>query len=409
MTAISGIFNSSQFTTDLEQKSFASMITRLMPNGNAPLFALTSRLAAKTAVQTEHGFFTKTMVFPSFDLTADITNVATTFTVADSSSLVPGQIHRLEETGENVIINTIVSATSIAVTRSVGSVAAAAVAIGAGISEAYQVGNAFEESSDRPTALSVQPVRITNLTQIFRNTWALSGTAAATQVIAGETNIAENRTDCAAFHAGDIEKALFFGQKSEGTRNGSPFRTMDGLHNIVSNLAYYPASYSVPNVSAAGATTNYNQLIGYLDPLFDQSTDPKVANERVLFCGGKAINVLNEVGRLSGQYEIVHGQTDFGLQFSSFKIPRGTFRMVEHPLFNTNAHWSAMAMAVDLSTFATAYLGDRKTQNREFNQNGTPVDSGIDAVGGTLTTEMTCEIRNPPANGIITGLTAGVA
>ena len=38
-----------------------------------------------------------------------------------------------------------------------------------------------------------------------------------------------------------------------------------------------------------------------------------------------------------------------------------------------------------------------------------PVDNGIDAVGGTLTTELTCTIKNPPANAIIYGLTAAAA
>ena len=406
MATYSGIFNTDQFTTDHEKKSFASMITRLMPNGTAPLFALTSKLQDKIAVQTEHGFFTKTMVFPSFNLTADILAGATVFQVTDTSTLVPGQIHRFEETGENIIINSVDSAAQITVGRSIGSVAAAAIAVAGDISEAYQVGNAFEESSVRPTALSITPVRITNLTQTFRNTWALSGSAQATQVIAGDTNVAENKRDAAAFHAGDIEKALFFGQKSQGTRNGQPFRTMDGLHNIVSDLTYYPPSYSVANVSVAGATTNYDQLLGFLDPVFDQSTDPKIANERVLFCGGSALNVINGIGRLHGQYEIVEGQTSFGLQFRSFKIPRGTFHMIEHPLFNTNPYWAKMAMAVDLSTFSLAYLGNRKTQDREFNIDGTAVDNGIDAVGGTITTEVTAEIRNPPANAVITELTA---
>lgn len=402
-----GIFNSGHFVQDQAKKSFASMITRLMPNGNAPLFALTSMLNTETAVQVEHGFFTKTMVFPSFDLAADITDSATTFTVVSTENLLPGQIHRLQETGENVIINSIVDATHITVTRSVGEVAAAAVAIATDISEAFQVGNAYEEASLRPQALNINPVRITNLTQIFRNTWAISGTAESTQVIVGDTNVAESRQDCAAFHAADIEKALWFGQKSQGYRNGQPFRTMDGLISIVGNIAYYPPSYSVPNVYTAASTTTYTQLVAMLDPLFDQATDPKVANERLLFVGGKARNVINQIGRLNGEYQIVDGQTSFGLQFSTFKIPRGTFRMIEHPLFNTNPYWSAMAAGVDLSTFNVAYLGNRKTQNAEFNMDGKKVDQGIDAVGGSLLTEMTCVVKNPPANGIIYGLTAG--
>jgi hypothetical protein len=38
-----------------------------------------------------------------------------------------------------------------------------------------------------------------------------------------------------------------------------------------------------------------------------------------------------------------------------------------------------------------------------------PVDNGIDAVGGTLTTELTCVIKNPPANTVIYNLTAAAA
>jgi len=65
-----GIFNSGQLTQDLAKKSFASMITRLMPNGTAPLFGMTSMLSSDTAVQVEHGFFTKTMLFPQLTVSA---------------------------------------------------------------------------------------------------------------------------------------------------------------------------------------------------------------------------------------------------------------------------------------------------------------------------------------------------
>lgn len=403
-----GLLNTAALTQDLAKKSFAAMITRLMPNGTAPLFGLTSMLQEETAVQVEHGFFTKTMLFPQVQVSAaGQASGDTTWTVTSTTNLLPGMILRVDTTGENVLVNSIISATQLTVTRAVGTVAAAAV--GANVF-AWQVGNAYEEASLRPGAQNIIPVRVTNLTQVFRNTWTISDTVRATQVIAGDTNIAESRQDCAALHAADIEKALFFGQKFQGTRNGQPFRTMDGLINIVGNLAYYPPSYSVANVFTAGGTTNYTQLDGFLDPAFNQTTDPKVANERVLFVGGVARRVLNNIGRLNGTYMMVDGQTNWGLQFQTFKSSRGTFRMIEHPLFNTNSSWQKMAVAVDLSTFRVAYLGDRKTQNREFNEsNSTVADNGIDAVGGTLTTELTCVVKNPPANTVIQGLTAGAA
>jgi hypothetical protein len=401
-----GIFTTSQLTQDLAKKSFASMITRLMPNGTAPLFGMTSMLASDTAVQTEHGFFTKTMLFPEMTISAGgQTSGDTTFTVASTNNILPGMIMQVSSTLENIIVNAVISSTQLTVTRGLGSTAAAAISASVKL---YQVGNAYEEGSLRPQSLIINPVRITNLTQIFRNTWAITDTVRATMMIAGDTNVAESRQDCAAFHAADIEKGLIFGQKSQGTRNGQAFRTMDGLISITSNLSFYPSYYAAANVNTAGGTTNYTQLETYLDPMFNQTTDPKVANERVLFVGGTARKVINNIGRLNGTYYIVDGQTSYGLQFSTFKTSRGTFRMIEHPLLNSNTTWSKMAIGVDLSSFRIAYLGERNTQNKEFNQDGVEAnDNGIDAVGGTLTTELTTVVKNPPANAVIYNLTAG--
>ena len=408
-----GLFTTTNLTTDLAKKSFAGMITRLMPNGAAPLFGMTSMLQSETAVATEHGFFTKTMLLPQVTFTGAGQLIGdTTFTVVSTANILPGMILQINNSAsrENFIVNSIVSATQLTVTRAVGTVVAAAVPASV---DAYQVGNAFEEASLRPNSLIINPVRITNFTQIFRNTWAISDTIRQTMMIAGDTNVAESRQDCAMFHAADIEKALFFGTKSQGTRNGQPFRTMDGLRAIVGNIAYYPTSYSGVNITTAGGTTNFTQLEAALDPIFNQATDPKVGNERVLFVGGAAKRVINNIGRLNGTYMIVDGQTSYGLQFSTFKTARGTFRMIEHPLFNSNADWAKMAVAVDLSTFRLAYLGDRKTQNKEFNMPDKSdmdvADNGIDAVGGTLTTEVTCVVKNPPANSIVYNLTAAAA
>lgn len=397
-----GIFSTAGFTQDLAVKSFAQMITRLMPNGQAPLFGMTSMLPEETALQVEHGFFTKTMLFPSLTLAAAVANATdTTFTVVSTTNVLPGMLMRAQSTGEVVIVNQVLSPTQVLVGRGIGTTAAA-------ISNSvnlYQTGNAFEESSIRPNALQINPVRITNFTQIFRNTWALSGSAQATQVIAGESTVAENRQDCAAFHAADIEKALFFGTKSQGTRNGQPFRTMDGLLNIISNLSYYPPSYAAVNVFTAAATTSFTQLEAMLDPVFNQATDPKAGNQRVLFVGGQARKVINNIGRVNSTYFINNGENSYGLQFGKFNIARGSFNMVEHPLFNSNADWTKQAVAVDLSTFRTAYLGGRKTKKEEFNMSGQAVDNGIDAVGGTLTSELTCVVKNPPANAWIKDLT----
>lgn len=407
-----GIFHSNNFAQDLDALSFASLITRLMPNGTAPLFTISERLRSATAVNVEHGYYTKTFVNPHFELDANIDNSQTTFTVVSTEYLVPGQVHRLEQTGENVIINSITSATAVVVTRGVGG-GAAAITIASENPRAYQVGTAYEEASVRPSALSINPVRVSNLTQIFRNTWAISGTAEQIKVIAGDTTVSENKTDAAKLHATSIETAAIFGKKSQGTRNGMPFRTMDGLMNIIGNMAYYPPSYSIPNVYTAQSNgTDADTLENYLDPSFNQTTDPTYGNSRILFAGGVAIRALNQIGMLNGSYELVDGQTNWGLRFKTLTLSRGTFELIEHPLFNSNQDWAKLALSLDIPTINFAYLGNRKTMDRPFSGNPgsqVAVDSGIDAIGGTLTTELTLECKNPPANAVIKNLTKGLA
>jgi Family of unknown function (DUF5309) len=401
-----GIFNTGIFSQNQAKLSFETSITRLMPNGTAPLVALSGYFTSEVAVQPEHFFFTKTMLFPSFTLSASALATDTVLNVTSVSNLVPNSMFQVPTTQENIMILSVISGTQISVARGVGSVSAQAISSGVA---AYSAGNAFEEGSLRPPALNINPVRISNYTQIFRNTWALTGTAAATVAAAGDSNVSESRQDCARFHATDIEKQLIFGQKSLGSKNGQPIRTMDGLISVVGNLAYYPSSYSAPNVFTAGSTTNYTQLENYLNPTLNQVTDPAVGNKRLLFVGSQSAVVINNIGRLNSQYMVQSGQTDWGLQFGVFKTSRGEFTVIEHPLLNSNPIWSKMALVVDVSSIRMAWLNGRKTSLMEFNTDGNATDNGIDAVGGTYTSELTMLVKNPPANAVITNLTAAAA
>ena len=396
-----GLLTSASAPSNLNAISFAQAITRLMPNGTAPLFGLTSLLKDETASNIEHGYFTKTMIFPSVTLTSAVADgAATTFAVASTADIVPGDLLMAESTQEIVQVLTVPSSTSITVTRGVGTVAAAAIANSVAL---RTVGNAFEEGSVRPSAVSIIATRYVNNTQIFRNSWAVTKTAAAIPQIAGAGYVSESKQDCAALHAMAIEKALFFGQKFMGTKNGQPFHTMEGIVRRVADAA--PG-----NVTTLGSTTNWTQLEAALDPVLQTVTDPKGGNIRTMFVGGTARRVLHNIARLNASYQITTAETSWGLQIDTIKTPRGTFEIVEHPLFNaygSASAWAKMAVICDLNAFSLAYL--RKTSDAGYNSSGALVDNGIDAEGGTLTTELTCTIKNPAAFGIIYNFTAGAA
>lgn len=397
-----GTWNTASLPADLAKKSFAAAITRLMPNGGAPLFGITALLKEDTAAQIEYGYFSKTMVFPSVTLSANMAAADVVISVTSTANMLPGMVIRVDTTNENMLVVAVLGLTQLQVQRGFGTIAAQAAV---STVNCWMVGNAYEQGSLRPQALSISAVRIVNYTQIFRNSWGLTGTLQATQVIAGGTNVAESRQECAAFHAADIEKALIFGQKFLGTRNGQPISTMDGLINTVQNNAS-------GNITTLGATTNYTQFIAALDPVFQQNTDPMNPNQRILFCGGVARNVIHNLARLNSTYYVQQQETTWGLQYDTIKIPRGTFQIIEHPLFNaygSTSTWAKMAVAVDVATFNLAYMAGRKTNSQEYGTSGTPVDNGIDAVGGTLTTEVTNTVRNPAANAVLYNFTAGAA
>ena len=397
-----GLLSSANAPSNLNAVSFAQAITRLMPNGTAPLFGLTALLKDETASNIEHGYFSKTMIFPALK----INNVggyaagATTFTVDAYTDIVPGDLVRNERTGEIMMINTTPSNVSVTVTRAVGSVAAAAINDD---DDMFTIGNAFEEGSTRPSAVAIIAERYVNNTQIFRNSWAVTKTAAAIPQIAGAGYVSESKQDCAAFHAMAIEKALFFGQKFMGTKNGQPLHTMEGIIARVNAAA-------AGNVTTLGATTNWTQLEAALDKTLQTVTDPKGGNIRTMFVGGTARRVIHNIARLNSTYQIQTTETSWGLQLDMLRTPRGTFEMIEHPLFNaygSAATWAKMAVVCDLNAFSLAYL--RKTSDAGYNASGALVDNGIDAEGGTLTTELTCTIKNPAAFGLLYNFTAAAA
>ena len=282
-----GGFNTSVIPDDLAKKSFPAAITRLMPNGGAPLFGLTALLKEETALQIEHGYYSKTMIFPKVTLAASALVGATTITIDTSdttqttyANLVNGDLLRNDRTGEIVMFQSLAGSTA-TIKRNVGNNGAVAMN---NADVLYHVGNAFEEGSVRPQSVQIVAVRNTNYTQIFRNSWSVSKTLSAIPMIAGNGQVQESKQDCAALHAMSIEKALFWGQKQLSTYNGQPFHTMDGIFSIVA--AQFPSNIVAVNTGGSGSQTTWTTLEAALEKTLQTQTDPKGSPIRTIFCGG---------------------------------------------------------------------------------------------------------------------------
>lgn len=389
-------YNTGHLPEDLAELSFANNIARIMPNGEAPLFAMSGLARKKKALQIEHGYWSKTMQFGKITLGAAVASAtATTITVVDSGSVTANDLIRFNSSFNTSVfvapeimkVVSVDSATSITVIRGFANTTAKT-SISNG-TLAPVIGNAYPEGSPKPPSKAILPQRHLNYTHIFRNGWSQSKTLAKVQQIVGQGTVAENKMDCSQFHSRDIELATFFSRKSQTTdaATGQPIHTMAGIEQLIEE-------HASGNLKEAGATTTYKQLIDMVDSSFDQRMDMMNGNHRVAYCGKKAINVINEIGRLSGNYQIVEGATSFGLKFSRVKLPRGTLDLIEHPIFSVDPEWEKLMVIGELSSFDFAYLEGRDTEVTYINEDPKSTD-GQDASGGVLTTELTIELQNP--------------
>ncbi len=399
-----GFFYTSFNPTELNKKSFSNTIMRLFPNGSAPLYAITGEVNRGKAVSASHGYFTKHMAYAELVANGTLNSSATTMTVDASAGVVAGMVFQVPATRENFRVTSVTSATVVEIERSFGRVAAGSITDN---DVCKLVGNAHPEASLRPTERSLKSVYVPNYTVIIRNAWAISDTAKSSLAEAGFNNVSETKMDCVEMHSTDIEGQLLWGQAVAPTTDPTTSKPIHATQGLVDSIYEHASG----NVQTANATTNYTQLVDLIAPAFAYSSSKSGGGlkERALFCDSTAMKVIHDVGRLAGEVQMTAETTSFGMNFMSFKFYKGTLRLIEHPLFNELATAPGLAVAVDLPSIGIAYLEGRDVKKEDYDGSADGSGSGIDASGGSLTTEFATEFKSPNTCGIINGLTAGAA
>ena len=395
MALTTGIFNTTLNPAELNARSFAANITRLFPNGSAPLLGITAMTPKVKAKSTTHGYFSKTMTFLAFVIGTANVAADVSIDVPSTVGMTAGMVFHNPRTRENIRIESITDSNTIAVKRAAGRVAAADML---DTDELFHIGTAFAEGSNRPTARRLATVYIPNYTQIFRDAWALTDTARASAVEAGYGNVAEDRKECGLFHAINIESTIIWGQPKMDTTGTQPLHYTQGIIDAMEQ-------YAPGNTNTAAATTTYDQLVSMMEPAYTYSADVGNPMERIALGGSRAIRVLNDIGRLYGDIQITQNETQFGMKFQSFQFYKGVVQVKEHPLLNGLGQ-EDMLIVLDPPALRLAYLDGRDTKAEEYGTNGKLLENGTDGVGGSLTTEAAVELVNPYGCAVIYGLTA---
>ena len=167
------------------------------------------------------------------------------------------------------------------------------------------------------------------------------------------------------------------------------------------------------NVHAATGPVSYDDLVDWLEPAFTYSTDLGDQKTRVAFCDATAMKTLMKVGKeYADVVTMTQGETMFGMVFTEFKFYKGRVMLIEHPLFNGLQAINGLMVVVDVPAVKLAYMDGRNAAPENFVLGGTLANNagtalaGVDARGGSLTSELAVELLNPQGCAVITGLTS---
>ena len=376
MAAVAGLRGSGDWATDERPKNFREFILWRNPNGMAPIFALMARVQKESTDDPEFSWWDEPNDIVRLTVNGALGTGDTTVIVdsADPSASAPGNVYGVakhlkagdmllvEPSADNatydheiIEVVSVVSDTEFTVTRGAQGTTAASISNDGSL---LHMGSAYAEGSGAPSSVSRNPIKYFNYTQIFKDTYEISGTAEQTHVRTGDPVKNDKRRKMFA-HSKAIEMALLFGQRSETTgSNGKPKRTMNGLR------AFMPAATT--NVWSSAWTVN--DFLDQVAPVFD--FDTQAGDERIAFCGNAALNFLNKkIAAASGmtaiQLNVDKEVNSFGVKFVEFVLPQGKLYLKTHPLMNRHALYKNSMFITDMSALKWRPMKGRDTRFKD--------------------------------------------
>ena len=376
--AVTGIFTSDAGIRGEVAPSFAGTLVRTTEvGGTAPLFALSSGMPSEP-ISTWYVMWidaTHNTGRAKVTVAATASAASVNITLDDASYVVPGQWYLVETTDERLYVLS-VNGKVITVTR--GFQGSTIAAIGAN-TYIQRIGTAFAEGSDAPDSVMEAGVFNNNLTSIFRNSWGITGTADAVQYATGSKK-ANNREQCAQFHAEDIEASMWYSNRYMAIQSGKRLSTMGGINYYMKQTG----SGSVFANFADGTGTSADDIDTFIANVFQQQIRG-LQNERICFAGNGAVQVIQKIVRENTTMQIVPGASLYGMAIQYWETPFGKVTFLTHPMFNRNPVFTKNLYLLHPGAITTSYL--RPTQDL------TDAYVGQDSKSGGLITEMTMQVR----------------
>lgn len=295
-----------------------------------------------------------------------------------------GDVVKNATTGENFLVDTIGSATTITVAsagRGFGTTAAATPSAGQSL---FIVGNVNEENGGARNVNATQASAQTNYTQIFKTTIAVSNTEKEANLYGGK-DLPYQRAKKGTEHALDIERAFWWGEKKSSTgTQGHPKRSTGGILEFINSGNGY--------IQNQGGPLTAPDLNTFLREGFTYGNDTKM-----LFAGGIVLQAINEIAR--GQILTKPLETTYGMKISQWVTAFGTINIVHNPLFVED--YAGYAFMLDMESFAYRFMNNRDTK-LETNIQAPDMDGQVDQ----YITECGLQRAQAPKHSLLKGVSA---
>jgi hypothetical protein len=397
--AVRGVFASHSGIVGERQNTLSSRILMKGFAGTAPLLALSSGMGEESIGDSNWSWIEDQHISGNTKSTAGVASTVTTVIPVDDANIwVKNNILLVEATAEMLFVVSVDSNTQITVRRGFAGTTATNIPANGTI---QLIGSAYAEGSGKPDPISQGGQSYNNFAQIFKNGWAITGTAKAVQYITGN-KLAQNKEQCIGYHAEDIERTFFFGRKAITAVNSQELRTTNGL---VPQIQDYGGVVVSANYGSVAGQMSMAGLRDFMRQIFRKNVKG-MPNERIAFCGDSVLWLLQTMAQKDTQYWLDVKTDTYGLNVTKLNNLGHQLTLLSHPLLTENANWDKSLYVFHPGLIKKKVL--RKTWTQEFTA-GANTNNGVDADEGFIADEMGFELKGAELHGILTNITTAVA
>lgn len=386
MADVIGARLTSNVTQAIRRVDMVPTIKELEDPGAKPLTVLSTMMPSENTVNPEFSWVEDDLG-PRFDAInngAGYTNAETALVVDNGSYFAPDELWKVTRTGEVIRISS-VAVNTLTVVRGIGGGAAALL----DNDELMRVGGSFQENSLAPVALSDNPVKVLNYTQITRDSVEASETWRGSETFTRPQDWDRQVTKRMGEHLLKLESQYIHGKPTEDLTGSAPRRTSGGaLHFIQTNR------------TDMGGIMTEAEFFGAFSSLFRYGDK----ESKTMFASRLVGDVLNGFPR--GKLEVVQADNDktYGLAVTKYRSMHGTLNIVTHNMLE-GAVFGGYGIILDMSQLRKRPMNAKDGGNRDTFIDENVETPGQDGRKDVITTEVGLEFGLEKTHGVISNVT----